>query len=190
MYLFFDTETTGLPKSFKAPITDFDNWPRLVQLAWQNYSAQGELISSFNYIIKPNGFVISNEVAKIHRIDQARAEREGLDLLPVLQEFKKELLNTEFTVAHNIDFDEKIVGAEFLRNSMDNIFEGTRKVCTMKGSANICKIPGRNGYKWPNLTELHTYLFKKGFDEAHDAEADVKALATCFFELKNRGLLF
>jgi DNA polymerase III epsilon subunit-like protein len=190
MYLFFDTETTGLPKSFKAPITDFDNWPRLVQLAWQNYSAQGELISSFNYIIKPNGFVISDEVAKIHRIDQARAEREGLDLLPVLQEFKKELLNTEFTVAHNIDFDEKIVGAEFLRNSMDNIFEGTRKVCTMKGSANICKIPGRNGYKWPNLTELHTYLFKKGFDEAHDAEADVKALATCFFELKNRGLLF
>jgi len=60
----------------------------------------------------------------------------------------------------------------------------------MKGSANICKIPGRHGYKWPNLTELHTYLFKKGFEEAHDAEADVKALATCFFELKNRGLLF
>lgn len=190
MYLIFDTETTGLPKSFKAPITDFDNWPRLVQLAWQNYSAQGELISSFNYIIKPDGFTISDEVAKIHRIDQARAEKEGLDLLPVLEEFKKELLKTEFAVAHNIDFDEKIVGAEFLRNSMPNIFEATRKICTMKGSANICKIPGRNGYKWPNLTELHTYLFQRGFEEAHDAEADVKALAKCFFELKNRGLLF
>ena len=190
MYLFFDTETTGLPKSFKAPISDLENWPRLVQLAWQNYSAQGELLSSFNYIIKPDGFIIPDEVAKIHRIDQARAEREGVSLEPVLNKFKDELLKTEFTVAHNIDFDEKIVGAEFLRSSMPNIFEGTRKVCTMKGSANICKIPGRNGYKWPNLTELHTYLFKKGFEEAHDAEADVKALANCFFELKNRGLLF
>ncbi len=190
MYLFFDTETTGLPKSFKAPISDSNNWPRLVQLAWQNYSAKGELISSFNYIIKPVDFVISDEVAKIHRIDQARAEREGVSLLPVLQEFKKELLNTEFAVAHNFDFDEKIVGAEFFRNSMDNIFEATRKICTMKGSSNICKIPSRNGYKWPNLTELHTYLFQEGFSEAHDAEADVKALANCFFELKKRGLLF
>ena len=27
MYLIFDTETTGLPKNFKAPITDTDNWP-------------------------------------------------------------------------------------------------------------------------------------------------------------------
>jgi hypothetical protein len=34
MYLFFDTETTGLPKSWKAPVTDVNNWPRLVQLAF------------------------------------------------------------------------------------------------------------------------------------------------------------
>ena len=32
MYLIFDTETTGLPKNWKAPLTDFDNWPRMVQL--------------------------------------------------------------------------------------------------------------------------------------------------------------
>ncbi len=34
MYLFFDTETTGIPKNRKAPISDSTNWPRLVQLAW------------------------------------------------------------------------------------------------------------------------------------------------------------
>ncbi len=33
MYLIFDTETTGLPKNYNAPLTDADNWPRLVQLA-------------------------------------------------------------------------------------------------------------------------------------------------------------
>ena len=31
---FFDTETTGLPRDWNAPLRDLDNWPRLVQLAW------------------------------------------------------------------------------------------------------------------------------------------------------------
>ena len=90
MYLFFDTETTGLPKNFKAPITDFDNWPRLVQLAWQNYDMKGELLSSFNLIIKPEGFVISEEVAKIHRITQERAMAEGIPLGDALKQFAKQ----------------------------------------------------------------------------------------------------
>ncbi|MCF7820012.1 MAG: 3'-5' exonuclease [Candidatus Pacebacteria bacterium] len=190
MYLFFDTETTGLPKSFKAPVSDLDNWPRLVQLAWQNYDAQGNLLASFNYIIKPNGFIISDEVAKIHRITQARAEAEGVELEPVLTEFVEHLNKNEFAVAHNFSFDENIVGSELLRAKMENIFERIRKICTMKGTVNVCQIPGARGYKWPNLTELHKYLFQKDFAEAHDAEADVKALANCFFGLKRRGLIF
>ncbi len=32
--LFIDTQTTGLPKNWNAPITDTKNWPRLVQIAW------------------------------------------------------------------------------------------------------------------------------------------------------------
>ena len=35
MFLIFDTETTGFPRNKKAPLTDFDNWPRMVQIAWQ-----------------------------------------------------------------------------------------------------------------------------------------------------------
>ncbi|PJB57251.1 MAG: 3'-5' exonuclease, partial [Bacteroidetes bacterium CG_4_9_14_3_um_filter_41_19] len=35
MFLIFDTETTGLPQRYDAPLTDFDNWPRMIQLAWQ-----------------------------------------------------------------------------------------------------------------------------------------------------------
>lgn len=37
MYLFFDTETTGLPKEYRARTEDVDNWPRVVQLAWALY---------------------------------------------------------------------------------------------------------------------------------------------------------
>ena len=58
MYLIFDTETTGLPKNFNAPLTDFDNWPRLVQLAWQIHDYDGKFHSSASFIIKPEGFNI------------------------------------------------------------------------------------------------------------------------------------
>ena len=52
MYLFFDTETTGLPKNWQAPIHDTDNWPRMVQLAWVATDDNGEVLSGQNYIIK------------------------------------------------------------------------------------------------------------------------------------------
>lgn len=58
MFLIFDTETTGLPRNWNAPLTDFDNWPRVVQLAWQIHDADGVLIEVANHIIKPEGFTI------------------------------------------------------------------------------------------------------------------------------------
>lgn len=192
MYLFFDTETTGLPKSFKAPVEDLNNWPRMVQLAWQVYNFNGELVENKNYIIKPEGYIIPDEVAKIHRITQERAEREGLDLLEALSDFKKDSDNSEFIVAHNMSFDEKIVAAELLRKEQENFFPFLRKICTMKSTVNFCRISARNknGYKWPNLTELHQCLFREDFEDAHDALIDVKACARCFFELKKRNVLF
>ena len=45
MYLIFDTETTGLPKRWDAPLNDLDNWPRCVQVAWQIHDNKGELVS-------------------------------------------------------------------------------------------------------------------------------------------------
>ena len=53
MFLTFDTETTGLPKNFKADVSDSENWPRLVQLAWQLNDQTGKLISNKSIIVKP-----------------------------------------------------------------------------------------------------------------------------------------
>ena len=44
MYLFFDTETTGLPKNWNAPIQNVNNWPRMVQIAWLLYDNNGTKI--------------------------------------------------------------------------------------------------------------------------------------------------
>ncbi len=190
MYLIFDTETTGLPKNYQAPLDDFSNWPRAVQIAWSLYDSEGNHWESYNYIIKPNGFIIPDEVAKIHRVTQERAMNEGIELHEVLEHFISDVQKSEFLVGHNIDFDDKIVGCELMRENMFSPLTNANKICTMKSSVQVCKIPSpRGGYKWPNLTELYKHLFQTGFPEAHDALVDVKACADCFFELKRRGLI-
>ena len=84
MFLIYDTETTGLPRDWKAPLTDSDNWPRLVQLAWQLHAADGSLFARGNRIIQPEGFTIPFTSAKIHGITTARAEADGIPLAEAL----------------------------------------------------------------------------------------------------------
>ncbi|MDR1454272.1 MAG: 3'-5' exonuclease [Tannerella sp.] len=188
MYLFFDTETTGLPKNWKAPVTDVNNWPRLVQLAFLLYDSNGTKISSGDFIIKPDGFHIPANASKVHGITTERALSEGQDITFVLQQFDPLVQKADCLVAHNMSFDEKIVGAEFLRSRMPNTIAGKRKICTMEKTARFCGIPGYYGdYKWPKLSELHYKLFNTDFEEAHNAAADIQATAKCFWELKRMG---
>jgi DNA polymerase III epsilon subunit-like protein len=189
MYLFFDTETTGLPGNWKAPLTDLDNWPRMVQLAFWFYDSGGNRLSGGDFIIKPEGFVIPDEAARIHGITTARAQREGKELSDVLLAFQAAIEQSEYLVAHNMSFDEKIVGAEFLRNKMSDSLPAKKRICTMKSAADYCAIPGPYGNKWPKLTELHNKLFQTDFDGAHNAAADVSATIKCFWELKRLGVI-
>lgn len=189
MYLFFDTETTGLPKNWKAPVTDVNNWPRLVQLAYLQYDEFGNKESEGDFIIKPEGFIIPPESSKIHGITQERALQEGENLYDVLLHFANIISESDILVAHNMAFDEKIMGAEFLRNNMRNIIAEKRKICTMESTVEFCDIPGQYGPKWPKLSELHNKLFHTGFDEAHNAAVDIWATAKCFWELKDRKLI-
>jgi DNA polymerase III epsilon subunit-like protein len=192
MYLIFDTETTGLPANYKAPVSDSDNWPRMVQIAWQLYDKNGLVWETESYIIKPEGFVIPEEVAKIHRVTQERAEAEGVPLREALDHFVQSAKESEFLIGHNIQFDEKIVGAELFRLGLDSNIADNGRICTMKNSVEICRLPNPNNpytLKWPNLAELYRCLFQEDFAEAHDALVDVRACARCFLELRNRGVI-
>ncbi len=184
MYLFFDTETTGLPRNWKAPVTDLSNWPRMVQLAYLNYDKDGTKISGGDFIIKPEGYTIPSDASRIHGISTERANKEGKNLLSVLKEFENLVNKADYLVAHNMSFDEKIIGAELLRCNMKNSIAQKRKICTMESSTNFCAIDGPYGYKWPKLSELHFKLFGTGFKEAHNAAVDITATAKCFWELK------
>lgn len=190
MLLFFDTETTGLPRNWKAPVTDINNWPRLVQLAFLLYNREGNRIAERSFIIKPDGFKIPADAVKVHGINTQKAISEGIDLRSVLEEFSDFASKSNFLVAHNISFDEKIIGAELIRNRMPDCIMSKKKICTMQSSTNFCKIQGPYGYKWPSLSELHFKLFRQGFEEAHDAMVDINATAKCFWELKKLGKIY
>jgi len=190
MNLFFDSETTGLPKSWKAPVWRLDNWPRLVQLAYLFYDDNGELLESGNLIVKPVGFIIPPEAARIHGITTERAMNEGEPIQDVLNKFANIVSISRTLIAHNMAFDENIVGSEFLRNGMMNYLEEKKKICTMVATTEFCKLPGNFGtYKWAKLSELHYILFGTDFEEAHNAAVDIQITAKCYWELKRIGIL-
>lgn len=185
MYLIYDTETTGLPKNYNAPLTDSDNWPRLVQLAWQLHADDGSLIEAKNFIVKPDGFTIPYNSEKVHGISTEKALEDGLSLTEVLNLFSQVLERTILISGHNIEFDNSIMGSEYLRVENENPITSYPTVDTKNESTEFCALPGGRGgkFKWPKLTELHVKLFNEAFDEAHNAAADVAATARCFFEL-------
>ena len=189
MYLFFDTETTGLPKSWKAPVTDLGNWPHIVQIAWAIFDDAGTRLAFHDHMIQPEGFVIPESATAIHGISTEKALREGRQAAEVLKEFSEALSGAACLVAHNLDFDEKMVRVELLRRGMPDPLQAIRKLCTMKSSTAYCKIPGPYGDKWPKLSELHIKLFEVDFEDQHNAASDVLCCAKCFFELRRRAVI-
>lgn len=186
MYLIFDTETTGLPKRWDAPITDTDNWPRCIQIAWQLHDAMGNLVDHQDYLVRPDGFNIPYDAEQVHGISTELAKQRGAGLGEVLEKFNTALAKAKFIVGQNVGFDVNIMGAEFYRLGIENTLQElpVLDTCT-EYTAELCKIPGGRGgkFKLPTLTELHEYLFNEPFAEAHNATADVEATTRCFLEL-------
>ncbi len=189
MYLIFDTETTGLPKDWKKPFTDTDNWPRAIQIAWQLHDDLGELIEAKDYIIQPIGFDIPYDAEKIHGISTEYALHEGVTLERAMAEFQEAITKSKFIVGQNVGFDKNIIGCEFHRLGLGNEWQDlpVLDTCT-EVTATMCKLPGGRGgrFKLPTLSELHKELFNEPFAEAHNATADVEATTRSFFELIRR----
>ncbi|MCS4122421.1 exonuclease domain-containing protein [Salinibacter ruber] len=189
-YLFFDTETTGLPEDKTAPITDTDNWPRIVQIAWCQVSISSDHTGDVeSHIVRPVGFRIPREAESVHNISTEQASREGVPLSKVLKAFLGDVRGCEKLVAHNATFDKSVVGAEFVRTIGVDPLDSIPSICTMKRSEIFCGKSNYFGYRYPSLQELHDALFGKQFGNPHDASADAEAGAKCFFALLSEGII-
>jgi DNA polymerase III epsilon subunit-like protein len=178
--LFFDTETTGLPKNFRAPYTDLDNWPRVVQLSWL-VAEDGQVLKESDNIIKVD-FLIPEQSSQVHGITNAVSEAKGRPLGQVLDEILQDISQADVLVCHNLSFDMAILQSELLRAGKAHEVN-KRQFCTMKSSVDFCKLPGPYGFKWPKLEELYQICFQEKLENAHDAMVDVKATFRCFNKL-------
>ena len=199
-YLFFDTETTGIPTDYNAPSSDTSNWPRLVQLAWILSDENGNIIHTGNLIVKPIGFTIPIEASRIHGITTEIAKEKGTPIKDVIEKFMEDVYAANTLVGHNIDFDKKVINTELIRLRLNNEYDdmnsydfmSKESICTMKESILFCEIPSRNYYhpfKQPKLQELHKKLFGYEFEDAHNSMSDVTATLKCFKEMRKRGLI-
>ncbi len=187
--LFFDCETTGLPRIRYFSPEVAEEWPHLVQLAWARYDARGNAEEIRCHIVKPEGFRIPPDSTRIHGITHAHAVRVGRDLAEVLDEFL-EAAEAPWTalVAHNFDYDRGVVGSELVRMRKRLGFLELPGICTMKETTALCGLPRPGGgLKWPTLEELHNYCFGFSYDGAHDAANDIGACARAYFKLLEAG---
>lgn len=119
MYLVFDTETTGLPKKFNAPMTDVNNWPRITQLAWEAYNDEGKVFASYSQLIKPDGWEIPKEKFFLdNNMSTERCEAEGVPMQHAIYSIITLMDQCKYLIAHNMAFDHPVLGAEMLRYNM------------------------------------------------------------------------
>lgn len=178
--LVFDTETTGL-WNFKAPPTD-PSQPRLLQLGCQLLDDKLEVAGEFNMVIKPDGWTVPDEAAAIHGISTEYANQYGIPVKDALVIFCRLLHMSKRLVAHNFNFDVRVVEGELVRLDVEQamIFKARPSYCTMLTSTKICNIAGPRGPKWPKLTEAYRHFFGEELTGAHDAMVDVRACSRIF----------
>ena len=191
--LVFDTETSGLPLDRLGKISDSSNWPHIMQLSFIVYdTGKNRVLKEGDYIINvPDNVEISPESTAIHGIDRKRCNREGIPIKEAIREFKKWLNIADMVVAHNMEFDKKMIMVECSRNKMmHSLYNNKAYFCTMKSSGDLCKLvaiskkSGKQYYKYPTLMELHDKLFGSTPRNLHDSFVDILICFRCFYKIR------
>jgi len=191
MIAFFDTETCGIPKNYKSPISDVENWPRLVQLGYIVVDNDGEVIHKNEDIVIPRGFEIPVEASSVHGITTEKALSDGIEIFDALEEFQFWVDICDTIAGHNVSFDKNVIGAEYWRLYGKSPLEDKKSICTMMSSIEFCQLPGKypGKLKYPKLSELYFALFNEQMGEAHTAMQDISNTVKCYKALVERGVI-
>ena len=187
--LIFDTETTGLPIDYKGSIYDSDNWPYIVQLSYILFDCkQNKIIKNVDDIIKVQNIPASS--TEIHQITQEISDTKGISIKEALNRFNKVAKQATRLIAHNIQFDKKLIIVESIRNKIASVFVNKPALyCTMKTTVELCKIEkewgdGTKYFKYPTLSELHHHLFSIFPKGTHNAQNDILICLRCYYYLE------
>jgi DNA polymerase III epsilon subunit-like protein len=212
-FLIFDVESTGLLPTRRGtttavPITEY---PHILQLSFAIYDlSQKQVIRKYDaFVDVPDDVVISEFITNLTGITKEKCKREGRHIVEVLEQFYEAYMFCEGLVAHNMDFDEKLISVELERNravvlekapycfmifnSMYEKVHGIERYCTMRKGTDICNImvesktagkpPTR---KWPKLIELYSKLFDGATVEGlHNSMVDVLTCLRCYLKMRH-----
>ena len=120
-YIAFDFETSGLPVGRRNSAITHDNLKnfdtcRAVSLSAARFSQRGRIIDTFDAIVLPTNFTISQDSIDIHGITQEKALKEGRPFTEVFTDFIKFIgPRTKTMIAHkqNIDRQKQIKFDQF-----------------------------------------------------------------------------
>jgi len=214
--LVFDVETTGLlpkPSRVGKP-PSIDEYPYITQLSFVLYDiAEKKILQTFDsYVQLPTNITISEEVTRITGITKEKCQG-GRAIVEALLEFYKAYSICDGIVAHNLEFDEKLISIEIERNVESivaveprclslfrDVFEelkGIERYCTMKKGSALCNIlvePTQDGkvarVKWPKLCELYVKLFQEPAPEGlHNAMVDVTTCLKCYLKMRHNTVI-
>lgn len=190
-HFFFDSETTGFPNP-NLP-DEHEKQAHIVQLAGILTDDTGAIEGSFNFLIQPSGWEIAPNVALIHGITTQKAIRFGVPIVVAMAAFKSFCKRAVLEIAHNHQFDDKMVRMEARRCEDPEFATAARETfCTMTAMTPVCQLPNAkraDQYKWPKLQEAYKHAFGKEFADAHDAMADVIACKELFFWMKAQNII-
>lgn len=188
MHFVFDYETTGFPNKFLPP--GDKNQARVVQAAGALFDDSFDLVNSFCFIIRPDGWTISQDAQKVHGKSMELCQRYGVSGKAVNKIIVDNISAASKVICHNIKFEIDLTNIEC--NVHGNIAAiGDKGVCTMLAMTPLCKLPSKvpGKYKWPRLKEAYSYIFHKEPDNQHDALGDIKATFEIYRWLVDKGHL-
>lgn len=170
-YIAFDFETSGLPtgkRVYKVDQTNLNSFDscRAVSVSAACFSSRGRIIKTFDAIIRPNGFQISEEVSKIHGISHQMALDKGRDFVSVFNEFIEFVGNVTTLVGHNVQFDVNVFHSEMIRHGID--LKRLEKF-TIKCTHEMYK---KRYLQTIKLSDLYRKIFGRDFENAHSSLAD------------------
>jgi DNA polymerase III subunit epsilon len=198
LILAYDFETTGLPL-WKEP-SHHEGQPHIVQVGAclvdtdQDY----KVISSIDLIVRTNNWSIPDEVAKIHGIDDALADRVGVPEDVALGALLCLWEKSDKRMGHNEPFDARIARIAILRYLNADIAEAWANqgaICTAQLATPIVKAPptakmiaaGRRHHKTASLSEAYQHFMGKPLEDAHSAMADVLGCIAVYRSIMGAG---
>lgn len=215
--LVFDTETTGLLPQNKntnngiEKVDEIETLPYITQLAFALYDADNfVLMRTYNqYIRIPPHVVISEKITELTGITNEMCMNRGVRIEDALIALYQAVQEADIIVAHNINFDMRMVSLETKRNvlgvssSIINLQPNFQHYCAMNKKRLYCtmhetrefvgirvvsKATGKPYFKNPTLGELYRKIYGDSEVRFHNAFDDVIACLKCYMRVRYGSL--